>query len=33
MKDSYLLTEEIVQAYSLWDRFKQQLSRLLSPIL
>src|SRR5699024_4870510 len=22
MKDSYLLTEEIVQAYSLWDRFK-----------
>ncbi|SHE73135.1 cardiolipin synthetase 2 [Atopostipes suicloacalis DSM 15692] len=33
MKDSYLLTEEIIEAYSLWDRFKQQFSRLLSPIL
>jgi len=30
---SYLLTQEIVDTYSLWDRFKQQFSRLLSPIL
>lgn len=32
-KKSYLLTPEIIQEYSLWDRFKQQFSRLLSPIL
>lgn len=31
--DSYLLTQEIIDKYSLWDRFKQQFSRLLSPIL
>lgn len=30
---SYLLTEKIIAEYSLWDRFKQQFSRLLSPIL
>lgn len=30
---SYLLTEQIIAEYSLWDRFKQQFSRLLSPIL
>ena len=30
---SYLLTPEIIDNYSLWDRFKQQFSRLLSPIL
>lgn len=30
---SYLLTEQIIANYSLWDRFKQQFSRLLSPIL
>ncbi len=33
VEDSYLLTPEIVDTYSLWDRFKQQFSRLLSPIL
>lgn len=33
VKESYLLTQEIIDAYSLWDRFKQQFSRLLSPIL
>lgn len=33
MQDSYLLTQEIVDSYSLWHRFKQQFSRLLSPIL
>lgn len=33
MESSYLLTEEIIASYSLWDRFKQQFSRLLSPIL
>lgn len=32
-EDSYLLTEQIISEYSLWDRFKQQFSRLLSPIL
>jgi cardiolipin synthase len=31
--DSYLLTQEIIDSYSLWQRFKQQFSRLLSPIL
>ncbi len=31
--DSYLLTYQIIANYSLWDRFKQQFSRLLSPIL
>jgi len=33
VKQSYLLTPEIVDNYSLWVRFKQQFSRLLSPIL
>ena len=33
IKDSYQLTQEIIENYSLWDRFKQQFSRLLSPIL
>ncbi len=33
IKNSYLLTQSIIQEYSLWDRFKQQFSRLLSPIL
>lgn len=33
VKDSYLLTPDIVKDYSLWVRFKQQFSRLLSPIL
>lgn len=33
IKDSFLLTPEFVNTYSLWDRFKQQFSRLLSPIL
>ncbi len=33
IKDSYPLTREIIKNYSLWDRFKQQFSRLLSPIL
>ena len=31
--ESYLLTDQIIAEYSLWDRFKQQFSRLLSPIL
>lgn len=31
--DSYQLTQEIIDGYSLWDRFRQQFSRLLSPIL
>lgn len=31
--DSYLLTDEIIKKYSLLDRFRQQFSRLLSPIL
>lgn len=30
---SYLLTEEIIQNFSWWEKFKQQFSRLLSPIL
>ncbi len=30
---SYLLTEQLIADYSLWDRFKQQFSRLFSPIL
>lgn len=30
---SFLLTEEIVDAYSTWELFKQQFSRLFSPIL
>jgi len=33
MKVSYLLTKEQIANYSLWERFKQQFSRLLSPIL
>lgn len=33
VKDSFLLTEEYINTYTLWDRFKQQFSRLLSPIL
>ena len=33
VKDSYPLTHHEIQKYSLWDRFKQQFSRLLSPIL
>ena len=33
IENSYLLTQEIIDTYSLWDRFKQQFSRLLSPIL
>ena len=33
MKDSYKLSQKVIQQYSLWDRFKQQFSRLLSPIL
>lgn len=32
-QDSYLLTKEITQNYTLWERFKQQFSRLFSPIL
>ncbi len=32
-EDSYLLTDEIIARYSLLDRFRQQFSRLLSPIL
>lgn len=31
--DSYQLTEEIIDDFSLWERFKQHFSRLLSPIL
>ncbi len=31
--ESYLLTDKIITEYSLWDRFKQQFSRLFSPIL
>lgn len=30
---SYLLTKEIIENFSLWERFKQQFSRLFSPIL
>lgn len=33
MSDSYLLTDKIIEEYSLLDRFRQQFSRLLSPIL
>ena len=33
IEDSYKLTQHIIDGYSLWDRFKQQFSRLLSPIL
>lgn len=33
MKESFMLTQAIIDEYSLWDRFKQQFSRLLSPIL
>lgn len=33
IKDSYQLTDEIIDNYSLWQIFKQQFSRLLSPIL
>lgn len=33
IEDSYLLTSEIIERYSLLDRFRQQFSRLLSPIL
>lgn len=33
LKDSYLLTGEIIENFSLWERFKQQFSRLFSPIL
>lgn len=33
VKDSYQLTQQVIQQYSIWDRFKQQFSRLLSPIL
>ncbi|GAA0352326.1 cardiolipin synthase [Alkalibacterium iburiense] len=33
VKQSYLLTEEIISNYSLWEIFKQQFSRLFSPIL
>lgn len=33
MENSYLLTKEIIASYSLWEKFKQQFSRLLSPIL
>lgn len=33
LMDSYQLTHHEIQKYSLWDRFKQQFSRLLSPIL
>lgn len=32
-EESYLLSQNIIDSYSLWDRFKQQFSRLLSPIL
>lgn len=32
-EESYLLSQEIIDNYSLWHRFKQQFSRLLSPIL
>ena len=33
VKDSFMLTQDFIDTYSLWDRFKQQFSRLLSPIL
>ncbi|WP_161877661.1 cardiolipin synthase [Alkalibacterium sp. MB6] len=33
VEKSYLLTEEIIENYSLWEIFKQQFSRLFSPIL
>lgn len=33
MKDSYLLTAEIIENYTKWEMFKQQFSRLFSPIL
>jgi len=33
IKNSYLLTKEIIDSYSRWEKFKQQFSRLLSPIL
>lgn len=33
VEDSFLLTDDFIKTYSLWDRFKQQFSRLLSPIL
>lgn len=33
MSLSYLLTEEIISNYSRWEIFKQQFSRLFSPIL
>lgn len=33
IKNSYLLTEEIINNYSKWELFKQQFSRLFSPIL
>ncbi|MER2063106.1 MAG: cardiolipin synthase [Alkalibacterium sp.] len=32
-KGSFLLTEEIIDDYSKWELFKQQFSRLFSPIL
>lgn len=32
-EESYVFTQEIIDDFSLWDRFKQQFSRLLSPIL
>lgn len=31
--ESYRLTKEIIASFSLWERFKQQFSRLFSPIL
>ncbi|WP_277631385.1 cardiolipin synthase [Atopococcus tabaci] len=33
VEGSYLLTDEIMANFSLWERFKQTFSRLLSPIL
>lgn len=33
VEDSYLLTKEIIKNYSLWEKFKQSFSRLLSPLL
>lgn len=33
IEDSFMLTQDFINTYSLWDRFKQQFSRLLSPIL
>lgn len=33
IEKSYLLTKNLIKDFSLWERFKQQFSRLFSPIL